>query len=89
MNLKLLFNLKVNENLQENWLQFKKCFIFSNYTYYYEMSRDECIGVFKLVQELLSREMVNAQNNAETLATIRWIKQDIKQHLEYLRNFKE
>jgi hypothetical protein len=53
------------------------------------MSRDECIGVFKLVQELLSREMVNAQNNAETLATIRWIKQDIKQHLEYLRNFKE
>ena len=88
MNLKLLFDLKVNENLQENWLQFKND-LSLNYTYYYEMSRDECIGVFKLVQELLSREMVNAQNNAETLATIRWIKQDIKQHLEYLRNFKE
>lgn len=53
------------------------------------MSREECIGAFKLVQELLTREMVNEQNNAETLATIRWIKKDIKDHLEYLRNFKE
>ena len=88
MNLKLLFDLKVNENLQETWLQFKNE-LSLKYTYYYEMSRDECIGAFKLVQELLSREMVNKQNNAETLATIRWIKRDIKQHLEYLRNFKE
>lgn len=53
------------------------------------MSREECISAFKLVQELLAREMVNEQNNAETLTSIRFIKQDIKMHLEYLRNFKE
>lgn len=88
MNLKLLFNLSVNENLQENWLQFKNELSFK-YTYYFEMSREECIGAFKLVQELLAREMVNEQNNAETLETIRFIKKDIKEHLEYLRNFKE
>jgi hypothetical protein len=88
MNLKFLFDLNVNENLQENWLQFKNE-LSLKYTYYYEMSREECIGAFKLVQELLTREMVNEQNNAETLATIRWIKQNIKQHLEYLRKFKE
>ena len=88
MNLKLLFDLKVNENLQENWLQFKNE-LSLKYTYYYEMSREECIGAFKLVQELLAREMVNEQNNHETLGVIRWIKQDIKTHIEYLRNFKE
>ena len=88
MNLNLLFDLKVNENLQENWLQFKNE-LSLKYTYYYEMSCEECIGAFKLVQELLTREMVNEQNNAETLASIRWIKKDIKDHLEYLRNFKE
>lgn len=88
MNLKLLFDLKVNENLQENWLQFKNE-LSLKYTYYYEMSREECIGAFKLVQELLAREMVNEQNNHETLGVIRWIKQDIRTHIEYLRNFKE
>lgn len=88
MNLKLLFDLKVNENLQENWLQFKNE-LSLKYTYYYEMSREECIGAFKLVQELLAREMVNEQNNRETLGVIRWVKQDIRTHIEYLRNFKE
>ena len=88
MNLKLIFDLKVTENLQENWLPFKND-LSLKYTYYYEMSRDECIGAFKLVEELLSGEMVNSQNDAKTLATIRWIKRDIKQHIEYLRNFKE
>lgn len=88
MNLKLLFDLNVNENLSENWLQFKNE-LSLKYTYYYEMSREECIGAFKLVQELLAREMVNEQNNPETLTKIRWIKQDIRTHLEYLRNFKE
>lgn len=37
----------------------------------------------------LGKTMVNEQNNPETLATIRWIKQDIRNHIEYLRNFKE
>ena len=88
MNLKLLFELKVNENLQENWLKFKNELTLL-YTYYFEMNRDECIGAFKLVRELLVGEMVNKQNNHETLDSIRWIKQDIKAHLEYLKNFKE
>ena len=39
--------------------------------------------------ELSYQKVIDAKNNAETLATIRWIKQDIKQHIEYLRNFKE
>ena len=88
MNLKLLFDLKVNENLQENWLQFKNELTLL-YTYYFEMSKDECIGMFKLIQKTLANEMVNEQNNEETLGVIRWIKQDIRTHIEYLRNFKE
>ncbi len=57
MNLKLLFNININENLEENWLTFKNETTFL-YTYYFEMSRDECIGIFKLVQKLLAEEMI-------------------------------
>ena len=39
--------------------------------------------------ELSYQKVIDAKNNAETLASIRFIKQDIKDHLEYLRNFKE
>ena len=88
MNLKLLFDLKVNENLEENWLKFKNELTLL-YTYYFEMSRDECIGMFKLVQKALANEMVNEQNNEETLRQIRYVKRDIKEHLEYLRTYKE
>lgn len=88
MNLKLLFNLKVNENLEENWLKFKNELTLL-YTYYFEMSRDECIGMFKLVQKALADEMVNEQNNEETLRQIRYVMRDIKEHLEYLRTYKE
>lgn len=88
MNLKLLFDIKVNQNLEENWLKFKNELTLL-YTYYYEMSRDECIGMFKLVQKALADEMVNHQNDAETLRQIRYVKKDLKKHLEYLRNFKE
>ena len=88
MNLKLLFNLKVNENLEENWLKFKNELTLL-YTYYFEMSRDECIGMFKLVQKSLADEMVNHQNDAETLRQIRYVMKDIREHLEYLRNYKE
>ena len=88
MQLKLLFNMKVNENLKENWLKFKNE-LSLKHTYYHEMSKEECIGAFKLVNELLANEMVNEQNNKEILETIRFIKRDIKVHLEYLRDFKE
>ena len=88
MNLKLLFDIKVNQDLEGNWLKFKNELTLL-YTYYYEMSRDECIGMFKLVQKALADEMVNHQNDAETLIQIRYVKKDLKKHLEYLRNFKE
>lgn len=88
MNLQLLFDLKVNDNLLDNWLKFKNE-VTLKYTYYYEMNRDECIGAFKLVNELLAGQMVNEQNNPDTLSAIRTIKQDIKKHIDYLVNFKE
>lgn len=88
MNLQLLFDLKVNEDLLENWLKFKNE-VTLKYTYYYEMNRDECIGSFKLVNELLAGQMVNEQNNPDILSAIRTIKQDIKKHIEFLTNFKE
>lgn len=88
MNLQLLFDLKVNDNLLDNWLKFKNE-VTLKYTYYYEMNRDETIGAFKLVNELLAGQMVNEQNNPDILSAIRTIKQDIKKHIEYLVNFKE
>lgn len=88
MDLKLLFDIKVNENLLDNWLKFKNE-VTLKYTYYYESNRDETIGVFKFVNELLAGQMVNEQHNPETLSAIRTIKQDIKKHIEYLMNFKE
>jgi hypothetical protein len=88
MNLNLLFNLKVNENLQENWLKFKNELTLL-YTYYFEMSREECIGMFKLVQKTLSSEMLIEQHNEENLKQIKYVMRDIKEHLEYLRTYKE
>lgn len=88
MNLQLLFDLKVNDNLLDNWLKFKNE-VTLKYTYYYEMNRDETIGAFKLVNELLAGQMVNEQNNPDILSAIRTIKQDIKKHIEFLTNFKE
>ena len=88
MDLKLLFDLKVNENLEENWLRFKNETTLL-YTYYIELSKDECIGMFKLVQKTLVYEMINNKDDAETLKKIRYVLKDIKSHIEYLRNFKE
>lgn len=88
MDLKLLFDIKVNENLLDNWLKFKNE-VTLKYTYYYESNRDETIGVFKFINELLAGQMVNEQHNPETLSAIRTIKQDIKKHIEFLTNFKE
>ena len=88
MNLKLLFDLKVNENLQENWVQFKNELTLL-YTYYFEMSREECIGMFKLVQKTLASEMIIEQHNEENLKQIKYILRDLKEHLEYLRTYKE
>lgn len=88
MNLKLLFDLKVNENLQENWLQFKNELTLL-YTYYFEMSKDECIGMFKLIQKTLANEMSIEQHNEETLKRIKYVMRDLKEHLEYLRTYKE
>lgn len=88
MNLKLLFNLKINENLQENWLKFKNELTLL-YMYYFEMNRDECIGMFKLVQKTLSSERAANQHSEENLNQIKYVLKDIKEHLEYLRTYKE
>lgn len=88
MNLKLLFDLKVNKDIEGNWLKFKNELTLL-YTYYYEMSRDECIGMFKLVQKALVEEMVNNRDDVELLRQVRSVLRDIKQHIDYLREFKE
>lgn len=88
MNLKLLFDLKVNKDIESNWLKFKNELTLL-YTYYYEMSRDECIGMFKLVQKALVEEMVNNRDDVELLRQVRSVLRDIKQHIDYLREFKE
>lgn len=90
MNFELLFDIKLNDDIDKNWLKFKNETTLL-YTYYYEMSRDECIGIFKLVQLILTKEMVNHSDDYEkdAMEKIRYIKKDLKKHLEYLRNFKE
>ena len=88
MNLKLLFDLKINENLRENWLQFKNELTLL-YTYYFELNRDECIGMFKLVQKTLASERAINQHSEENLKQIKYMLRDIKEHLEYLRTYKE
>lgn len=88
MNLKLLFDLNINDNLEENWLKFKNETTLL-YTYYYEMSRDECIGIFKLVQKNLADERANKSFDTEALRQINYVMKDIRNHLDYLRNFKE
>lgn len=88
MNLKLLFDLKVNKDIESNWLKFKNELTLL-YTYYYEMSRDECIGMFKLVQKALVEEMVNNRDDVELLREVRRVIRDIRQHIDYLREFKE
>ena len=88
MNLKLLFDLKVNKDIEGNWLKFKNELTLL-YTYYYEMSRDECIGMFKLVQKALVEEMVNNRDDVELLREVRRVIRDIRQHIDYLREFKE
>lgn len=87
MNLKLLFDLNINDNLEENWLKFKNETTLL-YTYYYEMSRDECIGIFKLVQKTLADERANKSLNTEVLRQINYVMKDIRNHLDYLREFK-
>ena len=88
MNLKLLFDLNINDNLEENWLKFKNETTLL-YTYYYEMSRDECIGIFKLVQKTLADERANKSFDTEAIRQINYVMKDIRNHLDYLRNFKE
>ena len=88
MNLKLLFDLNINDNLEENWLKFKNETTLL-YTYYYEMSRDECIGIFKLVQKTLADERAIKSFDTEALRQINYVMKDIRNHLDYLRNFKE
>ena len=88
MNLKLLFDLNINDNLEDNWLKFKNETTLL-YTYYYEMSRDECIGIFKLVQKTLADERANKSFDAEAIKQINYVMKDIRNHLDYLRNFKE
>ena len=88
MNLKLLFDLNINDNLEDNWLKFKNETTLL-YTYYYEMSRDECIGIFKLVQKTLADERANKSFDTEAIKQINYVMKDIRNHLDYLRNFKE
>ena len=83
MNLKLLFDIKINDNLEENWLKFKNETTLL-YSYYYEISKEECITIFKLVRKLLADEMVNNKNDELTLKTIRSIQRDLRSHLEFL-----
>ena len=55
MNLKLIFDLKVNENLQENWLQFKNDLslkikfgnILDGETVWFQQDEDHAIKKFK------------------------------------------
>ena len=88
MNLKLLFDLNINDNLEDNWLKFKNETTLL-YTYYYEMSRDECIGIFKLVQKTLADERAIKSFDTEAIKQINYVMKDIRNHLDYLRNFKE
>ena len=90
MNLNLLFDIEVNNNLEVKWLSFK---IETSllYTYYREISKEECICIFKVVQKILADkgivQSMSRKGNCLDNAVIENFFGTIKSELFYTKKF--